>query len=376
MKLLLVEDNDGLREQMKWALNDEYEVLEADSSSTCLDIFHSDAPGIVCLDLGLDNIPEKGLELIDPLLTFDRQVKIIVITAHTGDELGPQAIAKGAFDYLRKPVDIDELKVLLNRARRHIEMGRPDPGVSADAMETGPDFEMIGECAAMKSIFETIKKLSRAEVNVLITGESGTGKELCARAIHFHSARNGQPFVPINCGAIPETLLESELFGYVKGAFTGANTDKKGLIESANNGSLFLDEIADMPKHLQVKLLRFLEDQSFQRLGDTNPHNSDVRIIAATNKKDFGDNDESMRSDLYYRLSEFEIHLPPLREREQDIILLARRAIEKYRSKFNLPKLKLSKRAEKMLLNYGWPGNIRELDNKLSRAAITCLNQT
>ncbi|MBD3344368.1 MAG: response regulator [Chitinivibrionales bacterium] len=376
MKLLLVEDNDGLREQMKWALNDEYDILEADSSSACMEVFNSHSPRIVCLDLGLDNIPEKGLELIDPLLTKDRRVKIIIITAHTGKEFGPLAISKGAFDYLRKPIDINELKVLLNRAKRHIEMENPEKEVSSDAMETGPDFEMVGECGAMKKIFATIKKLSRAEVNVLITGESGTGKELCARAIHFHSPRNEQPFVPINCGAIPETLLESELFGYARGAFTGANTDKKGLIESANNGTLFLDEIADMAKHLQVKLLRFLEDYTFQRLGDTELRKSNIRIIAATNKKDFGDNEEAMRSDLYYRLSEFEINLPPLNKRGHDVIILARRAIEKYRVKFELPKLRISKRAEKILANYNWPGNVRELDNKLSRAALTCVNQT
>jgi two-component system NtrC family response regulator len=244
-------------------------------------------------------------------------------------------------------------------------------------MESAPDYFMVGDSPAMKKIFETISRLAKTDVNVLITGESGTGKELCARAIHYHSSRKTQPFVPVNCGAIPETLLESELFGYMKGAFTGATMDKIGLIESANNGTFFLDEIGDMPKHLQVKLLRFLEERKFQRLGDVTLRHADVRIIAATNRKDISvENNAMLRTDLYYRLSEFEIHLPNLVERDEDILLLADKIIEKNRIKFSLPKLKLSSRARQCLLVYSWPGNVRELENKLSRASITCDNQT
>jgi two-component system NtrC family response regulator len=376
MKLLLVEDNTGLREQMKWALNEVYTVLEADCSTACFDVFDAEHPPLVCLDMGLDNVPEKGLEILNSLLLKNSSVKIIVITAQTSETLGQRSIAKGAFDYLKKPVNIDELKVVLNRAERMLELETPLQSDYKGGMESAPDYFMVGESPAMKKIFETINRLAKTEVNVLITGESGTGKELCARAIHYHSSRKTQPFVPVNCGAIPETLLESELFGYVKGAFTGATMDKKGLIESANNGTFFLDEIGDMPKHLQVKLLRFLEERKFQRLGEVTLQQADVRIIAATNRKDISvENNAMLRTDLYYRLSEFEIYLPRLVERGEDTLLLADKIIGRNRIKFALPKLKLSSRARQNLLDYSWPGNVRELENKLSRASITCNNQ-
>jgi two-component system NtrC family response regulator len=376
MKLLLIEDNDGLREQMKWALNNTFDIVEASSAAEAVEQFEKHSPRLISLDMGLDNQPDKGLEVIDELLGRDRQVKIVVITAHTSPTLGAEAITKGAFDYLNKPVDIDELKVILGRASRLLELEEPEREDTGEGIASAPDFAMIGKSKQMQEIFNLIYKLAQTEVNVLITGDSGTGKELCARAIHFHSERTDAAFVPINCSAIPETLLESELFGYVKGAFTGANTDKTGLIESANNGTLFLDEIGDMPRHLQVKLLRFLEDQTYQRVGEASIRKGNVRIIAATNKKALdGENEESMRSDLYYRLSEFEIHLPSLQDRGDDILLLAQHIIERNRTKFNMPKLKISPRSEQLLLQYNWPGNVRELENKLSRAAITCKSQ-
>ncbi len=376
-KLLLVEDDEGLRTQMEWALADEYQVLMADTLETAVDQFRKENPYIVCLDMGLENKPERGLDIISELIPLNRQVKIIVITSNTSESLGPRAIEFGAFDYLTKPVDIPGLKVLLTRAARMIKLEKPpeDP-IDSKGLESTANTHIIGASSAMTTIFSHIKKLSKTDVNVLITGESGTGKELCARAIHYYSNRKNKAFVPINCGAIPESLMESELFGYMKGAFTGAHADKTGLIESANQGTLFLDEIGDMPKALQVKLLRFLEDQQLQRIGETKLRKLDVRILAATNRSNLSDeNNEAMRTDLYYRLSEFEIHLPDLKDREGDIILLANHLISKNRHKFEMPKLKLSPRAEKMLMNYGWPGNVRELENKINRATITCVNQ-
>ena len=228
----------------------------------------------------------------------------------------------------------------------------------------------------MKTIFGQIKRLSKTNVSVLVTGESGTGKELCARSIHYHSTRKNELFVPINCGAIPEGLLESELFGYAKGAFTGANSDKIGLIESAHKGTLFLDEIGEMPKNLQVKLLRFLEDQKLQRIGENHLRPLDVRIIAATNKfHPLSNESEALRSDLYYRLSEFEIHLPPLKDRKNDIFLIAQNIIERNKIRFEMPDLQMTTRVQKILSSYSWPGNVRELENKLNRATITCNNQ-
>jgi len=376
MKLLIIEDNHGLREQMKWALHEDYTILEASSADSGIKKFTDNGCRLVCLDLGLDNIPDKGLDIIDALLHKDRKTKIIIITAHSDESLGNEAIRRGAFDYLRKPVNIDELKIILERAGRLLELEEPDIAAGETNFKSGPDFNIIGECEVMQKVFRSIERLSQTDVTVLITGESGTGKELCARAIHFHSSRNSAPFVPINCGAIPETLLESELFGYAKGAFTGAQNNKKGLIESANNGTLFLDEIGDMPQQLQAKLLRFLEDRKYQRLGDVSFYQADVRIIAATNRKDLVIEDNpSIRSDLYYRLCEYEIYLPPLRERGNDILLIAQAVIVRNRERFNLPKLKLSSRTTQLLQQYPWPGNVRELENKLSRAALSCVNQ-
>jgi two-component system, NtrC family, response regulator len=376
VKLLLVEDNVGLREQMKWALNSDYEVLETETLEGCLDFLRRQRPALICLDMGLENKPERGLDIIDAVLGEDRLAKIIVITSNMTADLGRRAVERGAFDFLQKPVDIDLLKIILERAGRMSSFEKPQVEKGATDLPSEADNLMIGQSEPMRKIFEHIRKLAKTDVNVLLTGESGTGKELCARAIHHHSHRRNEIFVPINCGSIPASLMESELFGYVKGAFTGANTDKMGLIESAHKGTLFLDEIGDMPMPLQVKLLRFLQDQKLQRVGETTFRSLNVRIIAATNKTNLAEKDNTaMRTDLYYRLSEFEINLPPLRDRKDDIPLIAAAIIEANRVKFGQPKLKLSKRAEQMLLNYSWPGNVRELENKLNRASITCAGQ-
>jgi len=379
-KLLLVEDNDGLREQMKWALSDRYTILQAGSKAECIEVFSLENPPVVCLDMGLDNIPDQGLSIINDLLLKNRLTKIIIITANTNEQLGPLSIQRGAFDFLSKPVDTDNLAVILERAFRltQFELVRQNTA-DCDGIESTENLFMVGKSRCMLKVFEFIRKLGKTDVNVLITGESGTGKELCARAIHYHSNRRDKMFVPINCGAIPETLIESELFGYAKGAFTGANTNKIGLIESADNGTLLLDEIGEMPKNLQVKLLRFLEDQKVQRLGDNSFKTVNVRVIAATNKKNFNadaDGNCGLRSDLYYRLNEFRIDLPPLRERNDDILSIANSIIERNKKRFNCPKLILSSRAEQILSLYAWPGNVRELENKLNRASITCINQT
>ncbi len=376
-KLLLVEDNVGLREQMKWALNSDYEIFEADSLDSCMRTLRREQILLLCLDLGLENKPDRGLEIIDAILTESRQAKIVIITSNTNLSLGHQAVDRGAFDYLQKPIDIEELKVVLGRAARLNALERPPETTTPVQGPVGnKDYLMIGNSDPMKIIFDHIQKLAPTDVSVLLTGESGTGKELCARAIHYHSLRRNEIFVPINCGSIPESLMESELFGYVRGAFTGANNDKIGLIESSHKGTLFLDEIGDMPLNLQVKLLRFLQDKKLQRVGDTLFRPLDVRIIAATNKLNLSEKDNtSMRTDLYYRLSEFEIHLPPLRERSGDVLLIAKRILETNRIKFNKSKLRLSRRAEQQIQNYTWPGNVRELENKLNRAAITCVNQ-
>jgi two-component system NtrC family response regulator len=412
-KLIIVEDDQGLREQMKWALGEEFQVLEADTLESTLTNLQAENPPLVCLDLGLEGRSDRGLEVIDAVLTADRGCKIVVVTGNGDGSLGKEAIRRGAFDFLPKPLDIEGLRGVLERALRiheledEVEESEPwspsrSPALANETSATpGQDSRtpghaswtpgnaswtpgspidsetpMLGESEPMRAIFSILRRLASTDVSVLITGESGTGKELCARAIHNQSRRSNAPFVPINCGAIPENLLESELFGYVRGAFSGADADKPGLIEAAHRGTLFLDEIGDMPQPLQVKLLRFLQDQRLQRLGETRGRALDVRIIAATNKSNISGSDGSaLRSDLYYRLSEFEVALPPLRDRGRDVILLSHAILERNRQRFGQPRLRLSSRAEKAILAYGWPGNVRELENRLNRASITCRGQ-
>ena len=375
-KLLLIEDDKGLREQLKWALRDNYCVFEAVCPKSAIQVYEKEKPPIVYLDMGLEDKPDCGLEIIDTLTSLNPLVKILVITANESEGLAEKAVAKGVCDYLTKPIDPIELNVLLARAVRmfRLECGHASGKSNGQSYDSAPN--IVGKSKSMETIRDQINRLSKTDINVLVTGESGTGKELCARAIHAHSNRKNKPFVPINCGAIPENLVESELFGYVRGAFTGASYDKTGLIESANGGTLFLDEIGDMPKRLQVKLLRFLEDRFVQRIGETTLQKINVRIIAATNNSQSVLQDAgSLRHDLYYRLSEFEIHMPPLRDREGDIYLIAEHTLERNRMRFNTPNLQLTLAAKNALANYSWPGNIRELENKLNRATICCNNR-
>jgi two-component system NtrC family response regulator len=371
-KLLIVEDDAGLREQLRWALKDEFAVLEADSAAAAHSCAETEKPALVCLDMGLDGRSDAGLDIIDALIAGDRACKIVAITGSRDEGMGREAIRRGAFDYLGKPLEIGDLTAALRRALRLRSLeSEAWGGAPAEA----PVPLMIGESEAMTKIFEALRRLAATDVSVLITGESGTGKELCARALHLMGRRRNQPFVPINCGAIPDGLLESELFGYSKGAFTGAAADKPGLIESAHRGTLFLDEIGDMAPGLQVKLLRFLQDQRVQRVGDTRAHPVDVRIIAATNKNSHNGSEPSLRTDLYYRLSQCEVDLPPLRERGRDALVIAHGVVDSNRARFHQPRLRLSSRAEKAILAYGWPGNVRELENRLNRAAINCKGQ-
>jgi two-component system NtrC family response regulator len=368
-KLILVEDDAGLRDQLKWALRENYEVLEADSFETAKSLADERGSPLVCLDLGLEGGSDRGLEMIDVILSADRTAKIIVIAGGSDGAQAREAIRRGAFDVLEKPVDLGKLGSSLERALR-LRSLESEPDDPPSWTPVADHQAMLGESPPMKTLFATLHRLAQTDVNVLITGESGTGKELCARAIHEGGPRARHAFVPIHCGAIPETLLESELFGYAKGAFSGADEDKAGLIETAHRGTLFLDEIGEMPPALQVKLLRFLQDKRLQRLGENKSRVLDVRVIAATNQPVLTGEDGVLRGDLYYRLSEFEVRVPPLRERGRDVLALSEAILARNRTRFGRPRLRLSSRAEKALLAHGWPGNVRELENRLNRASI------
>jgi two-component system NtrC family response regulator len=374
-KLLIVEDEETIRGQMQWALSDDYEVLLAGDRLNALEKVRTDRPTLILLDLGLPPSPrrgEEGLRALGEILAFDREAKVIVVTGNQDREYALKAIGQGAFDYFLKPADIDELKTVLKRALHIASLEKENIG--KDYHPGLPFFdEILGESPSMQNVFDLVRKVSATDVSVMIQGESGTGKELIARAIHRSSHRKDAPFVPINCGAIPENLLESELFGYEKGAFTGADAQKRGRIEYADGGTLFLDEIGELPLSLQVKLLRFLQEHKVERVGGRETIPVDVRVIAATNKdlkEEIGEN--RFREDLYYRLGVVTITMPPLRDRAGDTVLLAKAFLQTF--SVNYRKAVKGFRADALdaIASYDWPGNVRELENRVKRAVVMC----
>ena len=358
-KLLIVDDDEEIRTQMRWALAREYEILLANDRASAMEIFRSVRPAVVLLDLGLPphpSNPEEGLAALSDLLALDRLAKIVVITGQGEKDNALGAIGAGAYDFLCKPVEMEELKLLLKRcfhvAHLEREYREMQQQLQGDAFEG-----MLGTSPPMQAMFNSIRKVATTDAPVLILGESGTGKEMAALAIHRKSARKDGPFVVINCSAIPETLLESELFGHEKGAFTGAHVQRKGRIESASGGTLFLDEIGEIPLLLQVKLLRFLQEQRIERVGGRQEIQIDARVIAATNsdlKKGMAAG--RFREDLFYRLAVVEIVLPPLRNREGDIRLLAQSFLQRSAGQVGKCGLAFDREALHGMHRYSWPG--------------------
>ncbi|HEV2208377.1 MAG TPA: PEP-CTERM-box response regulator transcription factor [Verrucomicrobiae bacterium] len=372
-KLLLVDDDPGIRNQMRWALVQDYTILQAEDRPTALALFEQHRPVVVVLDLGLPpdpNNPEEGLAAIPEMLSLNNSTKIIVVTGQGEREPGLKAIGAGAYDFLTKPVDVEELKVILKRAYHVAMLERGYREMQAQLQ--GETFEgLLGTSTQMQQVFGSIRKVATTEAPVLLLGESGTGKEMVAQAIHRRSPRKEGPFVAINCGAIPDTLLESELFGHEKGSFTGAHVQRKGRIEMANAGTLFLDEIGEIPLQLQVKLLRFLQEQRIERVGGRQEIQVDTRVIAATNldlKKAV--TEERFREDLYYRIAVVVLKLPPLRDRDGDITLLAKEFLHRSVGTAGKEGLTFTQDAIHALKAHSWPGNVRELENRIKRAVI------
>jgi len=373
-QLLIVEDDLGISNQLKWALSKDYQVFTAPDPEAALTLLKKEMPGVVTLDLGLPPNPDDGkigLQLLEEILNFNSLAKVIVITGNTEKENALKAVYMGAYDFYYKPIDLDEMRVILKRAF-HIQGLEKENIALQKKLEDEIRFEdLIGQSFKMQSVFSTIRKVSKSHIPVLVTGESGTGKELVSRSIHNQSERKGNPFVAINCGAIPENLLESELFGHEKGSFTGAYAQQKGKVEYANGGTLFLDEIGELSITLQVKLLRFLQEHTIERVGGRESIRVDVRIVAATQKdllKAIQDGD--FREDLYYRLSVVTINLPPLREREEDILLLAKYYFHRFSMETKRKFKGFDQEAVAAIFGYQWPGNIRELENKIKRAVV------
>ena len=371
--LLIVDDDEAIRSQMKWALSNDYEIVQAEDRISALSAFRAQTPSVTLLDLGLPpraNDPEEGLATMSEILAIDPQAKVIIISGQGDKKNALEAVGAGAYDFLCKPVDVDELGLILKRCMYVVDLERE---YRAMQQATRPDVfeDMLGTSPQMQGVFGFIRKVATTTAPVLLLGESGTGKEMAALAIHRRSQRSEGPFIPINCSAIPENLLESELFGHEKGAFTGAHMQRKGLIESATGGTLFLDEIGDLPPAIQVKLLRFLQEQTFQRVGGRQELHADARVIAATN----ADLKNAVatgrfREDLYFRLAVVVIKLPPLRERGDDILLVAKEFLQRSATQCDRPKLSFGPDAIRGINSHAWPGNVRELQNRIKRAVI------
>ena len=372
-KLLIVDDDEAIRTQMKWALSEDYEIHFAEDRRGALEVFEANPPAATLLDLGLPPRPnecDEGLAVLSDLLAVDSMAKVIIISGQGEKQNALQAVGAGAYDFLCKPVEMEELRLLLRRCIHVVELEKEyrelQQSQRSDVFE-----DMLGTSPQMQAVFAFIRKVAATNAPVLLLGESGTGKEMAAAAIHRRSARKDGPFVAINCNAIPENLLESELFGHEKGAFTGAHIQRKGMMETASGGTLFLDEIGELPPAIQVKLLRFLQEQRLQRVGGRREIQIDTRLVTATNAdlKQMIDSGK-FREDLYYRLAVITIRLLPLRERGEDIVFLAREFLQRYAAQNGRTKLVFAPDALRAITRYSWPGNVRELQNRVKRGVI------
>ncbi len=372
-KILIVDDEEGIRSQIYWALADQYEVFQAADAPAAIEIVRTEMPDLATIDIALSSVGEDthGIDLLVDALEAHPGMKVIMVTGNEEKETALKAIDAGAHDYFQKPVDLDELRIIIRRALYIRQLETENHDLQLRLAKKRVFHEIIGSSPEMVEVFKGIETIAGSDYTVLVTGESGTGKELVAKAIHSQSARKEKPFITINCGAIPENLLESELFGHEKGAFTDAIVQKKGKFENADSGTVFLDEIGELSLVLQVKLLRFLQEQTIERVGGSRPMKLDIRILAATNR-DLAEEvkGKRFREDLYYRLSVINIDLPPLRERRDDVILLATHFLERFSAENNRSGCSFDPRAMAEMRAHDWPGNVRELENRIKRAVI------
>ena len=375
-RLLIVEDDPGLQKQLKWSFSD-YKIKIVSTRENAISEVQKLGPPVVTLDLGLPPDPtnaEEGLATLEEILSISPNTKVIVVTGNDEKENALKAVALGAYDYYQKPIEPDTLSLIVERAHNLYELERENERLALLQGSSQID-GIISGSSSFSRVCRTVEKIAPTDVTALLLGESGTGKELLAKAIHNLSDKQDKPFIAINCAAIPESLLESELFGYEKGAFTGADKRTLGKIEYANGGTLFLDEIGDLSQSLQAKLLRFLQERVIERVGGREEIHIDVRIICATHqnleeKMKSGD----FREDLFYRISEVSINIPPLRERPGDATLLVKHFTDVFRKGKEKP-FRLSEDAIAAIEQYDWPGNVRELENRVKRATIMAENK-
>jgi two-component system response regulator PilR (NtrC family) len=369
-----VDDEPSMRDMLRIVLRrDGYDVLLAENGQQAIEVLRQERVDLLLSDIRMPDL--NGVEVLRAAKALNRDIVAFMMTAFASTDSAVEAMRLGAVDYFTKPFSMDELRL---KVRQHLEAHRlkQENLLLKRALNSSYSFSnIIGRSELMLAVFTMIETIAKTSSTILITGESGTGKDLVARAIHVSSLRQERPFVALNCGAVPETLLESELFGHMRGAFTGADSNKKGLIEVAERGTIFLDEIGEMNASMQVKLLRVLQERRFRRLGGTEEVQADIRIIAATNQDlQKGVAEGRFREDLFYRINVIPIHLPPLRERPEDIPLLAEHFLAKYAGQLEKPVRSISHEAHELLAMYAWPGNVRELENAIERAVA--LEQT
>jgi DNA-binding NtrC family response regulator len=369
LRMLIVEDDASTRKALSHLLGDRFIVEACELAEEAETLLGEFRPDIILTDVRLPG--ESGLALLDKARVVAPEAIVIVMTGHSSIETAVQAMRSGARDFIVKPINFEALDLVISRELEHQQIALDVKRLREQALDRINDEGIWGESEEMQSILKTAVDVADSHATVLLTGESGTGKDIVARFLHRHSSRRDHPFVAVNCGAIPENLLESEFFGHEKGAFTGAHAQKLGRFEQANHGTLFLDEIGDLPINLQVKLLRALQERQIDRVGGTGPINIDVRVIAATNqdlekRRDAG----AFREDLFYRLNVIQLKMPPLRERKADIPSLWSRFIDRFATRENLPIPKAGAGVLNALYSYDWPGNVRELENVAERAVI------
>jgi two-component system response regulator AtoC len=364
--ILLIDDEEGSRQALLLLLKSSFNMTGAANGHEARQKLASDKFDIVITDLRLPDC--SGIDLLKLIKSYHPGTEVVLITGHASAETAVSAMKEGAFDYLTKPINMEELRIILAKALEKHRLLSENLYLKKQLREKFGFENIIGNSPAMQNVFRLMHRIIKTDSTVLIMGESGTGKEIVSKSIHFNSSRQDKPFVAVHCGAIPENLLESELFGHAKGAFTGAVREKIGKFESANHGTIFLDEIGTMPLHLQVKLLRVLQEQEIERVGSNSTVKLDVRVIAASNLslEDEVKNGR-FREDLFYRLNVIPLIVPPLRERREDIVPLARFFLAKYSREMKRPAMTISKQAIEAMELYAWPGNVRELENTMER---------
>ncbi len=378
-KILIVDDDAGLQEQLAWALKADFELVQCTDGAQAVRVANAESPNLALLDLHLppNHLLEDGLRNISEIRRACPETVVIVMTGDERAETPLRAVEEGAYDYFRKPIDLRELRLIINRALERQRIERENTRLRREIEARYSFSQIIGASGQMQEVFESIRRVADSHATVIVRGESGTGKELVAKAIHYNSSRSNGPFISVNCAALPEGLIEAELFGHEKGAFTGAQMMVEGRFERANQGTLFLDEIGSISLPLQAKLLRVLEEREITRLGGKTPIKVNIRLISATNENlENAIAAGTFREDLYYRVNVVPINLPPLRERREDIPLLVEHFCRRFADELGAQKKRVETEALHFLTDYAWKGNVRELENLMQRLVLMTVGET